>query len=163
MLCFRENFMFNHILVPIAPPYLPKTTLMTAAALSVEQCADLTLVYVSEERGGFLTPLLSLLPDENRSRLNRFLGDALAIVSEYGATASIRVVRDAPVAKAIKTVADKIGADAIFVGTHQRNPAGSASNAAITKALLTETSVPVLVIHESPVSHVRPVANELAS
>jgi nucleotide-binding universal stress UspA family protein len=155
--------MFNHILVPIAPPFLPKTTLMTAAALSVEQCADLTLVYVSDERGGFLTPLLSLLPDENRSRLNRFLGDALAIVSEYGATASIRVVRNAPVAKAIKTVADKIGADAIFVGTHRRSSVGSPGNAAMTNALLTETSIPILVIHESPVSHVRPVANGVVS
>jgi nucleotide-binding universal stress UspA family protein len=155
--------MFNHILVPIAPPFLPKTTLMTAAALSVEQCADLTLVYVSDERGGFLTPLLSLLPDENRSRLNRFLGDALAIVSEFGATASIRVVRNAPVAKAIKTVADKIGADAIFVGTHRRSSVGSPGNAAMTNALLTETSIPILVIHESPVSHVRPVANGVVS
>ena len=158
--------MFNHILVPIAPPFLPKTTLMTAAALSVEQCAALTLVYVSDERGGFLTPLLSLLPDENRSRLNRFLGDALAIVSEYGATASIRVVRNAPVAKAIKTVADKIGADAIFVGTHRRSSVGSADNAGnagMTNALLTETSLAILVIHESPVSHVRPVANGVAS
>ena len=155
--------MFNHILVPIAPPFLPRTALMTAAAISVEQCAELTLVYVSDERGSFLTPLLSLLPDENRIRLNRFFGDALAIVSEYGAKASIKVVRDAPIPKAIKTVADKIGADAIFVGTHRRSPVGSASNGAITKSLLIETSVPVLVIYESPVSHVRPVANGLAS
>jgi nucleotide-binding universal stress UspA family protein len=155
--------MFSHILVPIAPPFLPKTALMTAAALSVEQCAELTLVYVSDERGSFLTPLLSLLPDDNRARLNRFLGDALAIVSEYGAKASIKVVRNAAIPKTIKDVADKIGADAIFVGTHRRSPEGSASNGAITKALLIETSVPVLVIHESPVSLVHPVANGLAS
>lgn len=155
--------MFSHILVPIAPPFLPKTTLMTAAALSVEQSAELTLVYVSDERGSFLTPLLSLLPDDNRARLNRFLGDALAIVSEYGASASLKVVRDTPVPKAIKDVGQKIGADAIFVGTHRRSPEGSASNGAVTKALLIETSVPVLVIYESPVSHVRPVANGLAS
>jgi nucleotide-binding universal stress UspA family protein len=155
--------MFSHILVPIAPPFLPRTALMAAAALSVEQCAELTLVYVSDERASFLTPLLSLLPDENRNRVNRFLGDALAIVSEYGAKASVKVVRDAPIPKAIKTVADKIGADAIFVGTHRRSPEGSASNGVITKALLIETSVPVLVIYESPDSHVRPVANGLAS
>jgi len=155
--------MFSHILVPIAPPFLPKTALMTAAALSVEQCAELTLLYVSDERGSFLTPLLSLLPDENRTRINRFLGDAVAIVSEYGAKASIEFVRNAAIPKAIKTVARKIGADAIFVGTHRRGPAGSASNGAITKVLLTETSVPVLVIHEPPVSHVRPLANGLTS
>ena len=155
--------MFSHILIPIAPPFLPKTALMTAAALSVEQCAELTLVYVSDERGSFLTPLLALLPDDNRARLNRFLGDALAIVSEYGAKASIKVVRNAAIPKAIKDVADKIGADAIFVGTHRRSPAGSASNGAITKTLLIETSVPVLVIHESPVSLAHPVANGLAS
>jgi nucleotide-binding universal stress UspA family protein len=155
--------MFSHILVPIAPPFLPKTTLMTAAALAVEQSAQLTLVYVSDERGSFLTPLLSLLPDENRARLNRFLGDALAIVSEYGASASLKVVRETPIPKAIKDVATKLGADAIFVGTHRRSPEGSASNGAVTKALLIETSVPVLVIYESPVLHVRPVANGLAS
>jgi nucleotide-binding universal stress UspA family protein len=155
--------MFSHILVPIAPPFPPKTTLMTAAVLSVEQNAELTLVYVSDERRSFLTPLLSLLPDENRARLNRFLGDALAIVSEYGAKASVRVVCDAAIPKAIKDVAQKIGVDAIFVGTHRRGPEGSASNGAITKALLIETSVPVLVIHESPVSHVYSVANGLAS
>lgn len=155
--------MFSHILVPIAPPFLPKTTLMAAAALSVEQSAALTLLYVSDERGSFLTPLLSLLPDENRTRLNRFLGDALAIVSEYGAKASVKVVHDAAISKAIKEVAQKISANAIFVGTHRRSTEGSASNGAITKALLIETSVPVLVIHESPVSRVRPVANGLAS
>ena len=155
--------MFSHILVPIAPPFLPKTTLMTAAALSVEQSAELTLVYVSDERGSFLTPLLALLPDENRDRLNRFLGDALAIVSEYGARASLKVVRDAPIPKAIKEVAKKIRADAIFVGTHRRSREGSASNGTITRALLIETSVPVLVIYESPVSHLSPVANGLAS
>jgi nucleotide-binding universal stress UspA family protein len=133
-----------------------------AAALSVEQGAELSLVYVSDERGGFLTPLLGLLPDENRARLNRFLGDALAIVSEYGAGASLKVVRDAPIPKAIKDVAQKLGADVIFVGTHRRGPEGSASGA-ITKALLIETSIPVLVIYESPVSHARPVAKRLAS
>jgi nucleotide-binding universal stress UspA family protein len=155
--------MFTHILVLIAPPFLPKTALMTAAALSVEQSAGLTLVHVSDERGSFLTPLLGLLPDENRARLNRFLGDALAIVSEYGAGATVKVVRNRTIAKAIKEVADKVGADAIFVGTHRRSPEGSTNGGAITKALLTETSVPVLVIHESPVSHVRPVASGLAS
>jgi nucleotide-binding universal stress UspA family protein len=155
--------MFSHILVPIAPPFLPKTTLMTAAALSVEQSAELTLVYVSDERGSFLTPLLSLLPDDNRARLNRFLGDALAIVSEYGASASLKVVCDTPVPKAIKDVGQKLGVDAIFVGTHRRSPEGSASNGAVTKALLIETSVPVLVSYESPVSHLSPVANGLAS
>jgi nucleotide-binding universal stress UspA family protein len=155
--------MFSHILVPIAPPFLPKTTLMAAAALSVEQSAELTLVYVSDERGSFLTPLLSLLPDENRARLNRFLGDALAIVSEYGAKASVKVIRDVAIPKAIKEVAKKLGVDAIFVGTHRRGPTSSTSNGAITKALLGETSVPVLVIHESPVSRVPSVANGLAS
>jgi nucleotide-binding universal stress UspA family protein len=154
--------MFSHILVPIAPPFLPRTALIMAAALSVEQGAELSLVYVSDERGGFLTPLLGLLPDENRARLNRFLGDALAIVSEYGAGASLKVVRDAPIPKAIKDVAQKLGADVIFVGTHRRGPEGSASGA-ITKALLIETSIPVLVIYESPVSHARPVAKRLAS
>jgi nucleotide-binding universal stress UspA family protein len=153
---------FSHILVPIAPPFLPRTALIMAAALSVEQGAELSLVYVSDERGGFLTPLLGLLPDENRARLNRFLGDALAIVSEYGAGASLKVVRDAPIPKAIKDVAQKLGADVIFVGTHRRGPEGSASGA-ITKALLIETSIPVLVIYESPVSHARPVAKRLAS
>jgi nucleotide-binding universal stress UspA family protein len=155
--------MFSHILVPVAPPFLPRTALMTAAALSVEQCAELSLVYVSDERGGFLTPLLGLLPDENRARLNRFLGDALAIVSEYGAKASLKVVRGAPIPKAIKDVVQSLGADVIFVGMHRRSPERSASNGAITKALLTETSVPVLVIYESPVSLVLPVANGLAS
>jgi nucleotide-binding universal stress UspA family protein len=155
--------MFSHILVPIAPPFLPKTALMTAAVLSVEQGSELTLLHVSDERGSFLTSLLGLLPDENRTRLNRFLGDALAIVSEYGASASLKVVRDAPIAKAVKDVAQNLGADVIFVGTHRRSPEGSASNDAITNALLIATSIPVLVIYESPVSHVRAVANGLAS
>jgi nucleotide-binding universal stress UspA family protein len=152
--------MFSHILVPIAPPLLPGTALRTAAALSVEQSAALTLLNVSDERSSLLTPLLALLPDENRARLKRFLGDASAIVSEYGAKASIKTVRGGPVHNVIKDVAKKIGADAIFVGSHQR---GSASNGPITKALLKETSVPVLVIYESPVSYVCPVADGLAS
>ena len=55
--------MFGHILVPIAPPFLPKTALMMAAALSVEQGSELTLLHVSDERGSFLTSFLGLLPD----------------------------------------------------------------------------------------------------
>jgi nucleotide-binding universal stress UspA family protein len=155
--------MFGHILVPIAPPFLPKTALMMAAALSVEQGSELTLLHVSDERGSFLTSFLGLLPDENRARLNRFLGDALAIVSEYGGSASRKVVRNAPAWKAIKEVAQTIGADAIFLGTHRRGADGSASNGAITKALLAQTSVPVLVIYESPLPQGRPVAEEFAS
>jgi nucleotide-binding universal stress UspA family protein len=152
--------MFTHILIPIAPPFLPKTALMTAAALSVAQSADLTLLYVADD-WGFFTPFLTM-PDESRARLDRFLGDASAIVSEYGAKASVKIARGGPISKVIKTCARKIGADAIFVGMPQRRNSEPESGD-IAKALLDETDVPVLVIHESSLSGARPVTKGLAS
>jgi nucleotide-binding universal stress UspA family protein len=138
--------MFSHILVPIAPPFLPKTALMTAATLSVAQSAELTLLYVADD-WGFFTPFHTM-PDESRARLDRFLGDASAIVSEFGANTSVKIARGGPISKVIKTTARKIGADAILMGMPQRRNSGSESGD-IAKALLDERDVPVLLIHET--------------
>ena len=141
--------MFTHILIPIAPPFLPKTALMTAAALSVAQSAELTLLYVADDHG-FFAPFLTM-PDESRARLDRFLGDASAIISEYGASASVKIARGGLIAKVIKTVARKVGADAILVGMPQRSNSETKSGG-IAEALIGETDVPVLVIHETTTS-----------
>src|SRR5579862_3275222 len=125
--------MVSHILVPIAPPFLPKTALMMAAALSVEQSAHVTLLYVNDNPGLFarVIPLAA-----ERKQLKKFLGDAAAIVSEYGLPPNTKIARGTPVQRVIKVVAKQIGADAIVLGA-RRSPTGEApSNDAVTKALL---------------------------
>jgi nucleotide-binding universal stress UspA family protein len=150
---------FSHILVPLAPPLVPKTALMTAAALSVEQSARVTLLCVIEKRYGFASPLAIW---SDRKRIAGFLADASAIVSEFGLQPSTKIARGVPAYKVIKTVAAAIGADAIVLGTQRRAGGETPDHGLVTNALLGETSIPVLVIHESPLWHLHPVVGELA-
>jgi nucleotide-binding universal stress UspA family protein len=151
--------MFDHILVPLTPPLVPKTALMAAAALSVEQFGHVTLLCVIERRYRFPSPLAIW---SDRKRLAGFLDNAAAIVSEYGARPSTKIARGTPAYSVIKNVAAAIGADAIVLGTQRRAGGETPGYGLVTKALLSETSVPVLVIHESPLWSLHPVAGELA-
>lgn len=147
--------MLGHILVPLAPPFLPKTALMMAAALSAEQSAHVTLLYVNDKPSFFARVMR---PAAERKQIKRFLGDAAAIVSEYGLRPSARIARGTPAYRVVKWVAKQIGADAIVLGA-QRD---AAAYDMMTKALLTETDVPVLIVHESRVQYPFAVASELA-
>jgi nucleotide-binding universal stress UspA family protein len=152
--------MFSHILIPLAPPLVPKTALMTAAALSVEQSAHVTLLCVIEKQYRFPSPL-AIWTD--RKRIAGFLGNASAIVSEFGMQPSTRIARGIPGCKVIKNVAAAIGADAIVVGTQRRAGEDTLDYGLAIQALLGEISVPVIVIHESPLWQQHTVASELAS
>jgi nucleotide-binding universal stress UspA family protein len=151
--------MVSHILVPLAPPFLPKTALMMAAVLSVEQSAHVTLLYVND-KPGFLARAMAAAAE--RKQLKRFLGDAAAVVSEYGSRPLTKIARGTPAYRVIKSIAKQIGADAIVLGAQRDAMAGALSSDMTTKALLSETDVPVFVVHESRLEHSAQVATELA-
>jgi nucleotide-binding universal stress UspA family protein len=128
--------MFRHVLVPLGSEFLPRETLMTAAVIATEQCAELTLVHVKES-------------NEDSSRVERLLGDASAIVAEYGSAPAIQIARGVRVHKAIKAVATSLGVDVILMGTRRSRfqPQGYGG---IVEGLLNETKIPLLMVHESP-------------
>lgn len=152
--------MVSHILVPLTPPFMPKTALMMAAALATEQSAHVTLLYVNDKPGlfaGVITPAAA------RKQIKRFLGDAAAIVAEFGLHPWTKVARGTPAYRVIKNVAKQIAADAIVLGT-QRHPASETPVYDMTtRAVLSETDVPVLVVHEFRASDPSVVTSELAT
>lgn len=85
----------------------------------------------------------------DRKRIAGFLGNASAIVSEFGMQPSTRIARGIPACKVIKNVATAIGTDAIVVGTQRRAGEDTGDYGSAIQALLGEISVPVIVIHES--------------
>lgn len=151
--------MVSHVLVPLVPPFIPKTALMMAAALSTEHSAHLTLLYVNDKPGLFARVMS---PAAERKQIKKFIGDAAAIASEYGLRPWTKIARGTPAYRVIKSIAKQIGVDAIVLGA-QRHPASEVpSHDMMTRALLSETDVPVLVVHESRVSDSSQVTSELA-
>lgn len=116
--------MFNHVLVPLDFRFVPKVTLMTAAVLAAGQGAELTLLYVSDIAVDFPSAAVTAITDDvvrqHRDNIRRSFDNALAIISEYGSTASTCVVHGIPVHKMIKKAAATLKADVIVMGSHGR-------------------------------------------
>jgi nucleotide-binding universal stress UspA family protein len=139
--------MFGHVLVLMDPPHLPRTTIITAAAIATEQCAELTLLHVQERRRGLLTPAES--PEYDETQIERFLGNGAAIAAEYGAFAETRTARGGPVHKAIVRFAKTFGVDVILMSSTRDRGAAAREHGELMQALLSEVNVPVLVIYEA--------------
>jgi nucleotide-binding universal stress UspA family protein len=156
--------MFSHVLVPLDFRFVPKFTLMTAAVLANDQGAELTLLYVSDIARDFPSASVTSITDEVVKRhhddLRRSFDNALAIIAEYGSTASTRVVSGLPVHKMIKRAAATLKADVIVMGTHGRRGLAHAVWGSVTEQVLREADVPVLVIHESPTMTFTPISWE---
>jgi nucleotide-binding universal stress UspA family protein len=120
--------MFKHVLVALTSQLMPKTTLMTAAILSNEQDAELTLLCISNER---------------HSGVQRIVDHALAIVGEFGSSASARISHGGNIEEAIKKAAGSLRADLIVV-------AASIGRRVSPHAFSAQGDVPVLVVNESP-------------
>ena len=145
--------MFKHILVPLDFRFAARTTLVTAARLAQEQGADVTLLYVQDlGRDIPASPYLMITVEELEEierGVARFLNDAVAIVSEYGAAAVTKIVRGSPVGASIVQFAASIGADLIVMGTHGRAGLAHAWWGSVTEDVVRSAGVPVLSVHET--------------
>ena len=156
--------MFSHVLVPLDLRFVPKVTLMTAAVLANDQGARLTLLHVSDFATDFPAVAVTAITDEVVKRqyddIRRSFKNALASISEYGATASTKVVSGFPVHEMIKSAAAALKADVIVMGTHGRRGLGRAMCGSVTEEVLRVADVPVLAIHESPTMKFTPTSWE---
>jgi nucleotide-binding universal stress UspA family protein len=159
--------MFSHVLVPLDFRFVPQTTLMTAAILANDQGAKLTLLHVSDDiAAGLPAAAVTAITDEVVKReyddIRRSFDNALAIISEYGATASTYVVSGFgyEVHEVIKSAAATIKADVIVMGTHGRRGLARALRGSVTERVLREADVPILAIHESPTMAFMPISWE---
>lgn len=154
--------MFRHVLVPLEFRFVPKITLMTAAALANDQGAKLTLLHVSDIMfpAAAVTAITKELVKREYDDIRRSFENALAIISEYGATASICLARGFPVHEIIKITAATMKADVIVMGTHGRRGLARAVRGSVTERVLREADVPVLAIHESPTMTFTPMSWE---
>lgn len=154
--------MFNHVLVPLDFRFVPKVTLMTAAVLAAGQGAELTLLYVSDIAVDFPSAAVTAITDDvvrqHRDNIRRSFDNALAIISEYGSTASTCVVHGIPVHKMIKKAAATLKADVIVMGSHGRRGLAHVLHGSVTEDVLREADVPVLAIHESPTMTFAPIS-----
>jgi nucleotide-binding universal stress UspA family protein len=117
--------MFKHVLVALTSQFMPKATLMTAAILSNEQDAQLTVLCITDDR---------------HIGVQRIVDSALAIVGEFGSSASARIAHGRSIETVIKKAAATLGADLIVMApSRSRGPGLSA-----------ESDVPVLFVSESP-------------
>ncbi|MGA8473529.1 MAG: universal stress protein [Candidatus Cybelea sp.] len=111
------------MLVPVDAGFIPRRTLRTAAATAVSGEVEITLLHVIDVGRDVVGPdYYSVLIDDDvplfASHICRTLGDALAIISEYGATAAALVVLGGPLHMVIKGVARALWADVIIMRTY---------------------------------------------
>ena len=156
--------MFRHVLVPLDLRFIPKVTLMTAAVLAKEQGAELTLLYVSDIASDLPAAGVTAISDDVLQRyqcdIRRSFANALAIIAEYGSTASASMVNGIPVHKMINRAAVTLQADVIVMGTHGRRGLAHAFWGSVTEDVLREADIPVLAIHESPTATFAPISWE---
>jgi nucleotide-binding universal stress UspA family protein len=154
--------MFRNVLVPLDPGFTPRMSLIAAASLAGEG-ANITLLHVVNVRefapGAAITALVEDAVERYDATVREAIRDALAILSEYGATASTFVVRGGPVHDAINRVAKNIMADVILMGTHGRRGLARAFRGSVTEDVVRKARIPVLVIRESPTMRVPVVSS----
>lgn len=130
--------LFKRVLVPLDVRFVPKLALREAAALA-HTGAELTLLTLTTEDA----------LERDDARVNQQIGNALAILSEYGATASAWTIQGRPVHEAINQIAKAMMADAILMGTHGRRGISRLWHGSVTERVVREADVPVIVIRES--------------
>jgi nucleotide-binding universal stress UspA family protein len=145
--------MFQHVLVPLDYRFLPRRALLIAAELAIDQNAKITLLHVvdvSRDRWhlGF-TVVTQAEVEAHLREVHRFIENAAAKISEYGAVVSTFVAEGGPVHRAIKAAAVSVKADIIVMGARRRPGLVRFLLGSVTKDVLREASIPVLVIHES--------------
>lgn len=144
--------MFKRVLVPIDCRFVPRMALRASAALA-HAGAQLTLLYVSDVVRDFPEAAFTAIGDDTIERydaqVNQKIGNAMALLAEYEATAATCCVQRTPVHSAINQVAREITADAILMGTHGRRGLSRALHGSVTENVMREADVPVIVVRES--------------
>ena len=110
------------VLVPIDSRFISKNMLKAAAMLACEQNAKITLLCITRDE---------------RVRTSRALQNAMALFSEFGSRADIRLAHGGSTEKLINSAAASLDADLIVLGS-------------ATEKQLRKSSVPVLVVREIP-------------
>ncbi|HTA39776.1 MAG TPA: universal stress protein [Candidatus Acidoferrales bacterium] len=130
--------MLKHILVPLDFRFRSRAPLVTAAMLARENGADVTLLCVED-------------PGENLPAVDvaEFLSDAALVVLQHGAWARVQSIRGRPAHSAIGEYAAGVKADIVVMGARGRTGFASAQWRRTTEAVVANSEVAVLVIHES--------------
>jgi nucleotide-binding universal stress UspA family protein len=152
---------FRNVLVPVDAGFIPRRALRAAAAAAVSGNVEITLLHVIDVgRDVVGSGYYSVLTDDDVPLFARHicqtLGDALAIVSECGATASALIVLGGPLHLVIKDVARAMWADVIIMGTHGRRGLSRVLRGSLTEAVIREAEIPVLAVNES-LKHSQPI------
>jgi nucleotide-binding universal stress UspA family protein len=126
---------------------------LRTAAAAASGDIEITLLHVIDVgRDVAGSSYYSVLTDDDiplfESHIWRSLGDALAIVSECGATASARVVLGGPLHMVIKDVARTLRADVIIMGRRGRRGLSRVLWGSVTETVMREAEIPVLVVSE---------------
>ena len=144
--------MFKNVLVPFDVRFTPRFALRAAASLA-HAGAKLTLLYVSDVARDFPEAAFTEVAEDtvelHDARLKHKIDNAVALLSEYEATAATWIVQRRPIHAAINQVARAIAADAILMGTHGRRGLARALYGSVTESVMREADVPVIVIRES--------------
>ena len=144
--------MFNRILVPFDVQFIPKTALRAAAAFG-NAGSELVLLHITDTAREFSAATFTVIDEDQveryEARVKRAIGNVLAILSEYGATATSFVAQGRPVHAAINRAARDVLADAILMGTHGRRGLSRAFFGSVTEQVAREADVPVIAIRES--------------
>lgn len=131
---------------------MPKLALRAAASLA-HAGAELTLLYIADVAGEFRDGAYSLISNDelelHDARVKQQIGNALAILSEYGATATAWTIQGRPVHESINQIAKAIKADSILMGTHGRRGISRLWHGSVTERVVREADLPVIVIRES--------------
>jgi nucleotide-binding universal stress UspA family protein len=155
--------MFKNVLVPFDAGFIPRLALGAAASLA-HRGARLTLLYVTGVAREFTLAAYAPVPQDTveryEARLDQQIGNIMALLSEYGATAATRIIQATPIHTAINHVARQIGADAILMGTRGRRGLSRALHGSVTEYVMREADVPVIVIRESSTTPFLPLFRE---
>ena len=147
--------MFTHILVPTDGSDLSHTAAVNAVALAKVTGANLTALHVAEPYSTRVheehVPLDFVLPDDHAKKVQQEAAPHLEDVKKLAAVAGVRcdtrmALSNFP-AEAIVEAAEKLGCDAIVMGSHGRTGFSKLLLGSETQKVLVRTKVPVLVTH----------------
>jgi nucleotide-binding universal stress UspA family protein len=147
--------MFTHILVPTDGSDLSHTAAVNAVALAKVTGAHLTAFHVAEPYSTRVheehVPIDFVLPDEHAKTVQQqaapHLDDVKKLAEVAGVRCDTRMALSNFPAEAIVEAAEKLGCDAIVMGSHGRTGFSKLLLGSETQKVLVRTRVPVLVTH----------------
>jgi nucleotide-binding universal stress UspA family protein len=147
--------MFTHILVPTDGSDLSHTAAVNAVALAKVTGAHLTAFHVAEPYSTRVheehVPIELVLPEDHARHVQQqaapHLEDVKRLAQIAGVRCTTRMALSNFPAEAIVEAAEKLGCDAIVMGSHGRTGFSKLLLGSETQKVLVRTKVPVLVTH----------------